>query len=183
VLPVNLSTLSDTGLPNLLRFLLLFGPGETRVAFPLTHYEGGEDCRAFNRLTCEKLVLSRRRFRIDVERLRTDLGALPEARAYVAVHDWRSRLGLPRQGFYKELTFHGILKPQYVDFGSPSLCRLFVSSLQKMTDRYLTFEEALPSPADFPLDASGQRRGFELLIDSLAIGAGSGNPSARAPDP
>jgi hypothetical protein len=182
VLPVNLSTLSGTGLPNLLRFLLLFGPGETRVVFPLTHYEGDEDCRTFNRLTCGRLVLSRRRFRIDVARLREDLGTLTGARAYVAIQDWRRRLGLPREGFYRELSYQGILKPQYVDFGSPSLCRLFAASLQKMTDRHLTFEEALPSPADFPFDAAMDRRGFELLIDSLAIRDLGGNPSAGAPD-
>jgi hypothetical protein len=56
-----------------------------------------------------------------------------------------------------------------VDFGSPSQCRLFVSNLRKMAAPNLSFQEALPSPADFPADAAGDRRAFELLIDDLAL--------------
>ena len=182
LLPVNLSTLSDAGLPNLLRLLLAFGPGETRAVFPLTLWEGDEDFRSFNRLTCGKLVLRRRRWTIDIEKFRGDLEALSDFRAYVAIHDWRHRLGLPAVGFYYELTYHKIFKPQYIDFSSPSLCRLFVSSLRKMATGHLTLEEALPSPADFPFDASMHRRGLELLIDSLAIRTVSGNRSAWVPN-
>ncbi|HEX4961029.1 MAG TPA: hypothetical protein VF173_09345 [Thermoanaerobaculia bacterium] len=182
VLPVSLSTLSDAGLPNLLRFLLAFGPGETRAVFPLNSWEGEEDFRSFHRLTCGTLVLRRHRWTIGIEKLRGDLEALSGLRAYVAIHDWRHRLGLPAVGFYYELSYQGILKPQYVDFRSPSLCRLFVASLQKMATGHLTLEEALPSPADFPFDASMNRRGFELLIDSLAIRTVNGNCSAWVPD-
>jgi hypothetical protein len=182
VLPVNLSTLSDAGLPNLLRLLLAFGPGEARGVLPLAHVEGNEDFRSFNRLTCGKLVLRRHRWTIGIERLRESVERLTDPRAYVAIHNWRRRLGLPAVGFYYELTHSGIFKPQYVDFGSPSLCRLFVSSLRKMATGHLILEEALPSSADFPLDASMNRRGFELLIDSLAIRAVSGNSSAEVPD-
>jgi len=179
VLPVNLSTLSDNGHSNLLRFLLAFGPGETRSVLPLTHVQGDEDFRSFNRLTCGKLVLCRRRWMIGIERLRASLEGLTDPRAYIVIQDWRRRLDLPVVGFYQELTHYGKPKPQYVDFSSPSQCRLFVASLQKMTARHLNLEEALPPPTGFPLDASMNRRAFELLIDSLAIRAISGNSPAE----
>jgi hypothetical protein len=40
MLPANLSSLADIWHPNLLRFLLVFGPGETRGILPLAHSEG-----------------------------------------------------------------------------------------------------------------------------------------------
>ncbi len=178
VLPVNLSTLADVWHPNLLRFLLAFGPGETRGVFPSAYSAGDEDLRSFNRLTCGKLVLCRRRWTFGIESLRDALEGLSDSRAYVYIYEWRRRLDLPSVGFYYERTYHGAFKPQYVDFDSPSLCSLFVSSLRKRAAGHLMLEEALPSPADFPFDVTMNRRGLELLVDSLAISTVSGNPSA-----
>lgn len=178
LLPVHLSSMTDAGLPPLLRLLLMFGPGETRSVFPFAHSEGDEDFRIFKRLTCGRLVLRRRRWAIGIESLRGDLEDLGDSRAYANIHRWRHRLDLPSVGFYYERTHHGAVKPQHVDFTSPSLCGLFVSSLRKMTTGHLLFEEALPSPADFPFDASMNRRGLELLVDSLAIRTVRGNSSA-----
>jgi hypothetical protein len=181
VLPVHLSSMTDAGLPLLLRFLLAFGPGETRGVFPFPHSEGGEDFSSFNRLTCGTLVLRRRRWTIGIKSLCDDLDGLTDYRAYVYIHDWRRRLDLPSVSFYYERTYHGAFKPQYVDFDSPSLCSLFVSSLRKRTTGHLILEEALPSPIDFPFDAAMNRRGVELLIDSLATRTVSGNLSASVP--
>ncbi|MEO6195553.1 MAG: hypothetical protein ABIS20_21230 [Thermoanaerobaculia bacterium] len=179
VLPVNLSTLSDNGHSNLLRFLLAFGPGETRGVLPLTLVQGDEDFRSFNRLTCGKLVLCRRRWVIGIERLRASLENLTDSRAYIVIQDWRRQLGLPAAGFYQEPTYHGKPKPQYVDFSSPSQCRLLVHSLRNMATGHLSLEETLPSPADFPLDFTMNRRAFELLIDSLAIRTKSRNSPSK----
>jgi hypothetical protein len=181
LLPVNLSTLADVWHPNLLRFLLVFGPGETRGVFPSSYSEGDENFRSFSRLTCGKLVLCRRRWAMGIENLRQALEGLTDPQAYFYIHDWRRRLDLPSVGFYNERTYHGAFKPQYIDFDSPSLCRLFVSSLQKAVNKHLIFEEALPSPTDFPFDASMTQRGFELLVDSFAIRTVSGNPAAKVP--
>jgi len=85
-------------------------------------------------------------------------------------------------GFYYERTYHGAFKPQYIDFSSPSLCGLFVASLQKRKAEHLILEEALPSPNDFPLDTMMNRRGLEILIDSLAVRTASGNSSAGVPN-
>jgi hypothetical protein len=178
VFPVHLSSMTDAGLPNFLRLLLAFGPGETRSVFPFPHSQGDEDFKSSNRLTCGNLVVRRSSWTIDIENFRSHLEALAEHRSYIAVHNWRCRLGLPAVCFYSERTYYGVIKPQYIDFSSPSLCQLFVSSLQKMSTRHLFLEEALPSPSDFPFDPSMNRRGFELLIDSLAISTASGNSSA-----
>jgi hypothetical protein len=170
VLPVNLSTLSDNGHPNLLRLLLAFGPGETRGVFPLACFEDDEERICFQRVTCGSLVVRRRTWTVVIGRLRAELEGLGDARAHAAVHAWRCRLGLPVEGFYQEVADgRPVPKPQYVDFGSPSQCRLFVSNLRKMAAPNLSFQEALPSPADFPADAAGDRRAFELLIDDLAL--------------
>jgi hypothetical protein len=181
VLPTHLSTLTDSKLPALLRFLLMFGPGETRGVFPFPHSESNEHFTSFNRLTCGRLILCRRRWTIEIENLRNDLAGATDRRAYAYIHKWLRRLGLPAEGFYYERTYYGGIKPHYVDFTSPTLCRLFVSSLQKKTGSYLRFEEALPSPTDFPLDSSLNRRGFELLIDSLAVRTLSENSFAGVP--
>jgi hypothetical protein len=178
LLPANLSTLSDNGHANLLRFLLAFGPGETRCVLPLTSFQGDESLRSFNRLTCGSLVLSRQRWVIGIEGLSAELEGLTDSQAYAVIQDWRCRLGLPAAGFYKDLTHNGQPKPQYVDFSSPLQCRLFVTSIRKMAVQHLTFEEALPSPADFPFVGS-DRRAFELLIDNLAIRAVSRNSSSK----
>jgi hypothetical protein len=175
LVPVHLCSMRDIGLPSLLRFLLAFGPGETRGVFPFPHSEGNENFR----LTCGNLVLRRRRWTILIEDLREDLKDLADSQAYAHIHGWRRRLGLPPKGFYYERTYHGAFKPQYVDFDSPSLCGLFAASLQRREAEYLSIEEALPSPADFPFDTKMGRRGLEVLIDSLAIRADSGNFSAQ----
>ena len=169
VLPVSLSAISDAGLPNRLRFLLMFGPGEARGVFPFPWSEGEGDVVTFHRLRCENVVTRRRSWSLAVARLRADLGSATDRRSYALVDRWRRGLGLPEEGYYHELASCGKKKPQFVRFDSPSLCRLFVSSLARMAGESLHFVEPLPSPTDFPLDAGRERRGFELLIDQLAI--------------
>lgn len=178
VLPASLSTLPDAGLPNLLRFLLMFGPGETRGVFPASYFEGDDELATYHRLTLGRVVVRRRAWRLGVAGLRDRLENLSDLRSYVEVDRWRRRLGLPAEGYYSEVAHCGKTKPQYVRFDSPSLCRLFVSSLRKMEAGWIHLAEALPSPAAFPLDGATERRGFELLIDTLAIRDPGGNPSA-----
>jgi hypothetical protein len=176
ILPASLSAITDSGLPNRLRFLLMFGPGETRGVFPLPWSEGEGAVIGFHRLTCENVVTRRRSWDIAVARLRERLEGATDRRSYVLVDRWRRSLGLPEEGYYHELASCGKQKPQFVRFDSPSLCRLFVSSLGRMAGESLHFVESLPSSTDFPL-ACMERRGFELLIDQLAIRDLSGNSS------
>lgn len=182
MLPANLSSLADIWHPNLLRFLLVFGPGETRGVFPLAHSEGDDDFRIFSRLTCDSLVLRRRRWTFGIESLRGLVEGLSEPGAYRSINNWRLQHGLPTVVFYFEQTYQGGLKPQFLDFSSPALCGLFASSLRRAQISSLSLEEALPSPIHFPFDASMHRRGFELSIDSLAVGTVNGNSSTMVPD-
>lgn len=178
LLPVQLSTWPSSQVPNLLRVLLAFGPAETRSIFPFGYSKSEEELRTVNRLTCGKVVIRRRSWTIGVESLREKLQGLADSRAFIAIHEWRRRLGLPSVVFFYEDTCHGKFKPQYIDFGSPLLCNLFVSSLRKNNAKSLFVQEALPAPTDFPFDASMNRRGLELLIDALALRTVGGNLSA-----
>jgi len=177
VLPVHLSSRRDAALATILRFLLVFGPGETRGVFPFPSFEKGPEVTSYNRLTCGVLVLHRQRWDVPVAEFRDQLKGLPELMAYQRIQAWRQRLKLPPIGYYRERTYSGGVKPQFVDFTSPSLCRLFRFSLRKHEGDSIRFEEALPAPRDFPLDGLQRRRGVELLIDSLAIRTPSGNGS------
>jgi hypothetical protein len=178
VLPTSLSAISDSGLPNRLRFLLMFGPGEARGVFPFSWSEGEGDVVSIHRLTCENVVTRRRAWKIAVARLRERVESVTDRQSYVLIDRWRRSLGLPEEGYYHELANRGKQKPQFVRFDSPSLCRLFVSSLGRMAGASLHFVESLPSSMDFPLDAFMERRGFEILIDQLAIRDLGGNSSA-----
>jgi hypothetical protein len=182
LLPANLSSLADIWHPNLLRFLLAFGPGETRGVFPPAYSEEEDECKISHRLTCDHLVLRRRRWTFGMASLRSLVEGSSEPVAYRAINDWRSRHDLPNVVFYSERTYQGGLKPQFLDFSSPALCGLFASSLRRAQASSLSFEEALPSPLDFPLDAAMHRRGFELSIDSLAVDTMTGNSSAMVLD-
>jgi hypothetical protein len=180
LLPVHLSSMRDAALSSLLRFLLVFGPGETRGVFPMARREESAGRTYDGRLSVGNLVVRRRRWTVWTEGLRSALKGLSDSQAYVEIHRWRAGLGLPREGFYYERTYHGAFKPQYVDFSSPALCRLFVASLDRRKSSSMTLEEALPSPSAYPRDSSGDRRACELVIDSLAIDAAAGASSAAA---
>ncbi|MFL6293740.1 MAG: hypothetical protein ACJ759_22840, partial [Thermoanaerobaculia bacterium] len=58
-----------------------------------------------------------------------------------------------------------------------------ISNLQKTAGSHLVIVEALPSPADFPVDAAGDRRAFELLIDDRALRAVGGAAAATEQGP
>ena len=178
VLPVHLSSRRDAALSSILRFLLVFGPGETRGVFPFPYTKTDGDLRVFNRLTVGPLILHRRRWDLPVQSLGKDIADLPDLITYEHIHAWRRRLGLPTVGFYYERIYSGGLKPQFVDFSSPSLCKLFATSIRKEESGLMRFQEALPLPENYPIDNASQRRGVEFLIDRLAIRAPSGNTSA-----
>lgn len=175
LLPVHLCSMVDAGLPLLLRFLLMFGPGETRGVFPLAVAEGDDDKRCYRRVTCGKLVVRRKSWSVAVDRLKASLAGLGEYRTYLEVNRWWRRQGLPPEAYYLESTFNGRAKPQYIHVGSGLLCSLFAASLQKKKSRHLIVDEALPAPKDFPMDAGRQRRGVELLIDAMAVRADPGS--------
>lgn len=185
LLPLHVSTLNEEMLPNLLRLLLAFGPGDIRNVFPTSHVErGGDDGTVhLRRLSCGSVVLRRQAWALDLAALRARLGALPGAAAHLELDAWRRGLGLPLRVFYYESIRHGVtggLKPQYLDFSSPSLVQLFAESVRRPEQPRMMVEEALPSPDEFPLDHQGRRRGLELLIDSLMLSRAEPSPATEA---
>ncbi len=169
VLPVSLSTLPNAGLSNKLRFLLMFGVGETRGIFPSARSHTEHGVTTSHRLTCENVVLRRKCWLIPIEELRQDLANADDISRHKIVDQWRHRLELPNEGFYRELASCGKHKPQFVRFDSPFLCRLFVRSLLQKDDATLSFSEALPAPADYPTGLAGPQQAFELLVDQLSV--------------
>lgn len=182
VLPVQLSTWPKSQIPNVLRLLLAFGPDETRSVYPTGYTERDEALCKWRRLTCGPLTIRRQAWTIEIDALQKELAPLAPFSAYQAIQHWRLGLGLPRVGYYYERTFHGKFKPQYVDFSSPSLCRLFAASVSKIEVGSVHIEEALPGFSNFPFDATGTRRASEVLLDSLTMRRDP-DPQARAVAP
>jgi len=170
LLPVHLSSLSHLKLPEILRFLSIFGPFEVRQVLPRPRCTA---LGAFERLTCGPLVVQRKRWELDVSSIDTGDAHEPEHQTFRRVHAWRLSVGLPLQLFVyepiheKNDPVHSF-KPQYLDLSSPSLLGVFVAILRKAPGRLL-FEEALPCFTDFPRDSAGRSRAIEIQIDSLAL--------------
>ncbi len=170
LLPLYVSTLEDSSLPNLLRILLAFGPGEIRNIFPFSPTERRDRTVLFRRLTCGSVVLRRQSWSFDIEALAGRLEHKEAWRAHQEIDRWRRGLDLPLRAFYYESTRHGVTgsrKPQYLDFSSPALVQLFAESLRRSPEPRMMLEEALPAPTDYPLDGAGDARGLELLVDHL----------------
>ncbi len=170
LLPVHLSSLSHLKLPEILRFLSIFGPYEVRQVFPRPRCTA---LGAFERLTCGPLVVQRKRWELDVSSIDAGNAHEPEHETFRRVQAWRLSVNLPLQLFVyepihkKDDPVH-VFKPQYLDLSSPSLLGVFVSILRKAPGRLL-FEEPLPCFTDFPHDSAGQSRAIEIQIDSLAL--------------
>lgn len=170
LLPVHLSSFNHLFLPVMLRFLSVFGPYEVRQIFPRPRpVEPG----IFDRLTCGPLIVRRRRWELDVASISHGHSRAMGPDTFCRIHQWRLSAGLPQQAFVFE-PYHqpdGAVqgfKPQYIDFSSPSLLRIFSSILEKTQNR-LIVEEALPLFIAFPPDTAGRPRGIEIQLDSLAL--------------
>jgi Lantibiotic dehydratase, N terminus len=170
ILPCFLSPLNAAFLPEVLRFLDLFGARPERsLPWPRTA-ERGDGWEVARRRMVDTVVLERRRWTIDA-------GGVPAlevgAAAFAALHSWRRRLGLPDQVYLweKERTdelLGEVWKPQYLDFRSPSFVALLADALDRGSGP-TAFVEALPRPEDFPLDPEEGPRAFEVVLDSLAV--------------
>lgn len=172
LLPVHMSSMNNVFLPVIIRLLSVFGPFETRQIFPRPPFESAEEVNVASRLACGNLVIRRKRWEVTRQSLPEGLPEAPGAEAFRQVQGWRRAVGLPSRVFlYEQMHRDGgvqSFKPQYLDFGSPSLVSLFLSIAKKKAERLL-FEEPLPLFTKFPLDGAGALRAFELQIDSLAL--------------
>jgi hypothetical protein len=173
LLAVHMSSLNNVFLPVIIRLLSLFGPFETRQVFPRPPLGSIGETRLSERLVCGRLVIRRKRWEITLRSLPDGMLDASEADAFERVQRWHRAAGLPSQVFLFEQMHQGgndvqSFKPQYIDFGSPSLVNLFLAIARKNAET-LVFDEPLPIFTDFPPDGSREPRAFELQIDSLAL--------------
>ncbi|WP_405093918.1 lantibiotic dehydratase [Micromonospora sp. NBC_01392] len=136
------------------------------------------------RITVDRLVVARQTWRTTVGE--SGLAAVTgERQRFLAVRDWRRRLGLPEQVYVKLGTE---TKPCFVDLAAPGfaamLCALVrAARVDGGDDVSLTVSEMLPGPEQaWVPDGAGRRYFSELrlhLTDTGALGTDSGVEDAR----
>lgn len=170
-LPCFLSPLQQEFLPSLLKMLDVFGP-MPRSTLQLPRAPRVHDgVMVYPRLSLGRLLILRRRWMVPLDRI--PAWSQLEDEAFLAVQRWRRAHGIPTQCFLIEhvtadYTTRKIYKPQYIDFTSPELVSLLLASLATATEP-ITLEEAAPTPDVFPQDGQGDRRGVELILESLTL--------------
>lgn len=183
ILPVHLGGLVFRYMPNLLKFLTMFGPGEFRYCLRRRRGSPGDGLRErVDRHWVGHALYRRRSWVTDLPALRAAVDGSSEAAAFLSIDGWRRAHGIPEQAFLVEPLATGVArpqtKPQYVDFSSPLFVQLFRSILE-MDMPALTLFEALPGPAQMPRTAGGRRWAMELQLDSFGFPAFvAGEPSA-----
>ncbi|PWR04913.1 lantibiotic dehydratase [Micromonospora acroterricola] len=118
------------------------------------------------RITLDRLVVARQTWRTTVGA--SGLGAVTGERArFLAVRDWRRRLGLPEQVYVKLGTE---TKPCFVDLSSPAFANMFCAMVRAAhrdggDDTTLVVSEMLPTAQDaWVPDAAGRRYFSELRL-------------------
>ncbi|MDG4758420.1 thioesterase domain-containing protein [Micromonospora sp. WMMD710] len=118
------------------------------------------------RITLDRLVVARQTWRTTVGAC--GVGAVTGERArFLAVRDWRRRLGLPEQVYVKLGTE---TKPCFVDLSSPAFATMFCAMVRAAgrdggDATTLVVSEMLPTPQDaWVPDAAGRRYFSELRL-------------------
>ncbi|MEV4658608.1 thioesterase domain-containing protein [Micromonospora sp. NPDC049301] len=118
------------------------------------------------RITLDRLVVARQTWRTTVGA--SGLGTVTGERArFLAVRDWRRRLGLPEQVYVKLGTE---TKPCFVDLSSPAFANMFCAMVRAARryggdDTTLVVSEMLPTANDaWVPDAAGRRYFSELRL-------------------
>ncbi|GAB3938202.1 hypothetical protein GCM10027614_17810 [Micromonospora vulcania] len=118
------------------------------------------------RITLDRLVVARQTWRTTVGAC--GLGTVTGERArFLALRDWRRRLGLPEQVYVKLGTE---TKPCFVDLSSPAFANMFCAMVRAAgrdggDDTTVVVSEMLPTPADaWVPDAAGRRYFSELRL-------------------
>ena len=177
-LPVNLGIAFEAYMPTLLKFLCVFGPSELGTILPSAARRMEDGVGVTDRMVLGNLVVHRRTWTLPAAAL-APLREGTDAQAFAAANRLRAAHGIPERVFCWDRmshgVFHTVLKPQYLDWTSP----LFLPLLRRAAEggEALKVAEVLPDAAACPLDAAGQRRAVEVLVDSLALR----RPHARAP--
>ncbi|MEM1181447.1 MAG: lantibiotic dehydratase, partial [Acidobacteriota bacterium] len=182
ILPAHLGGTILRFMPIMVKFLALFGPGDLRRANPMPALREENGVPVRDRVTLGKVVLLRKQWRTKPADLVAEVARKSEAEAFERVHRWRNERGVPERVFMVEkrpsrLNLE-LYKPQYVDFRSPSLVKIFLAAAAT-TPELLVLMEALPTTEEFPETSDGQRRLVEVQCESIsAQGAPSSVPPA-----
>jgi len=171
--PVHLGPVSLRLMPSLVRFLALFGSSDFGLVLPPRSSRDEGDVKVANRLRVGEVVLRRRRWTLALSGIRKETAALGDSEFFLAINRWRLARGIPDRIFIEEkvlVTFFGrdVFKPQYMDFTSPLLVRVFRAILQPDL-MHLAVQEMLPDFDCAPRDSHGQRWAIELQLDLSAM--------------
>jgi hypothetical protein len=180
VLPLHLGGLVFRYMPNLLKFFILFGPGEFRFCIPRKRPRREGDLEIIDRHEVGNVVFRRKTWILPVPELRSRIAGLAEGDAFLALNRWRMAQGIPDQVYLVEPLGEGArpqTKPQYIDFTSTLLVEIFLSILEMDVPR-LSLMEALPAPGQLFSGKEGKRWAVELQLDSFGF-----PPSASGPYP
>lgn len=170
-LPCQMNAVTDAYMPVLLKFLSMFGPlTSSPEIFPSWSACISEGMTVLDRLTFGNLIFRRKRWVVPVSLL-PDRNLEPVV-YFREIGPRLQSLGIPRQVFWIEFIKTrpadlGDSKPQFLDFASPLLVAAFQDSNKEEPE--VTFEEVLPDRSAFPLGADGQRRGIEIILESLLM--------------
>lgn len=172
LLPVHLTSLNHSFLPSILRFLSVFGPYEVRQVLPRApRVERLPGCFVSERVTCDRLVVSRKRWELSHEAMSALRAEQLSAHDFfLEVQVWRERFGIPAEAYVyekihspRENLYH--YKPQFMNFSSPLMCQLFCKMRKKTSDRCIV-DEALPGRDQFTT-YENDLRAMELQFDCL----------------
>ncbi|HVS00045.1 MAG TPA: hypothetical protein VMW27_25690, partial [Thermoanaerobaculia bacterium] len=170
LLPVHLGGRGFRFLPELLKLLVLLGPGELRPCLPRKGARREGDVLIGDRHLTGSVVFARRTWTFDAGVLRSRLERATDAQAFLAVNDWRLERGFPDRVFLAEPVGSGAgpprLKPQYIDFTSPLFVEIFRSAVQAGPGE-LGIAEALPDPEGLLRGEDGKRWAVEIQLDNL----------------
>lgn len=172
LLPVHLGGRGSLFLPELLRLLVLLGPGELRPCLPRKKPRREGDLLVGDRHRIGSAVFARRTWTFDAAVLCHRLESASDSRAFQEINRWRLERGIPDRVFLAEpvagRTGQPHRKPQYLDFTSPLFVGIFRSAVQS-AEGWLEIAEALPDPEGMPRDGGGRSWAVEVQLESLGF--------------
>ena len=172
-LPVHLGLSAQRYLPSSVRYLCTFGPSELSFLFPPLLTRVADGVTISERLIAGNVVLRRKSWRVPASAWSPILKHADEVDVFIEIHNFLHTHGIPSRVFILEPIRHPVrgeyLKPQYIDFSSPSFVAMWKAIVNNIAND-LVFVEMLPQPDAFPEDATGRRWAVELIVDSLALG-------------
>ncbi|MEM7482686.1 MAG: lantibiotic dehydratase [Acidobacteriota bacterium] len=172
LLPLHLGAATLAFMPSLIGFLAQFGPGEIRSRTPPQPRRTDGQVTHLDRVVLDRLVLARRRWVVPAAEL-ADILQRPGAQARVGLDRWRRLHGVAARVFVIERVIFGdkqTFKPQFLDLRSPTFLELLAGIVERAGGP-VEFEEMLPTPEAFPMDARGERWATELVLDSSCLRA------------